>query len=81
MAVGKADEPIDRDSLSVKFGPLVAAQDGLVAPGYDEARMSAYMKNAELEISVTVGPGAGRARMFTCDLTKRYVEINGDYRS
>ena len=43
--------------------------------------MSAYMKRAELEISVTVGGGAGRARMYTCDLTKRYVEINGDYRS
>jgi glutamate N-acetyltransferase/amino-acid N-acetyltransferase len=53
----------------------------MVSDEYDEARMSAYMKQPELEITVTVGPGNGKARMYTCDLTKRYVEINGDYRS
>jgi len=81
MAVGKSDEPIDRDSLTVRFGPHVAAQDGLVAPGYDEAKMSAYMKNRELEVTVDVGVGRAAAAVWTCDLTKRYVEINGDYRS
>jgi glutamate N-acetyltransferase/amino-acid N-acetyltransferase len=67
--------------ISVRFGELWAARDGMVSPEYDEAAMGAYMKRAELEIGVVVGPGSGRARMFTCDLTKRYVEINGDYRS
>jgi glutamate N-acetyltransferase/amino-acid N-acetyltransferase len=43
--------------------------------------MSAYMKNAELEVTVGVGVGRAAATMWTCDLTKRYVEINGDYRS
>jgi glutamate N-acetyltransferase/amino-acid N-acetyltransferase len=81
MAVGKADEPIDRDSLSVRFGELWAAQDGLVAPSYDEAKMSAYMKRQDLEVTVDVGVGRASAAVWTCDLTKRYVEINGDYRS
>jgi len=81
MAVGRADEPDDRESMSVRFGPLWAARDGLVAPNYDEAKMSAYMKKKELEVSVDVGVGRGSAAMWTCDLTKRYVEINGDYRS
>ena len=81
MAVGKADEPIDRDSLSVRFGDLWAAQDGLVAPGYSEAAMSAYMKRQELEVTVDVGVGRASSSVWTCDLTKRYVEINGDYRS
>ncbi|MEQ1619161.1 MAG: bifunctional glutamate N-acetyltransferase/amino-acid acetyltransferase ArgJ [Terricaulis sp.] len=80
-AAGRADEPISREMLSVRFGELWAAKDGTVARNYDEAAMSAYMRRAELEISVIVGPGRGRARMYTCDLTKRYVEINGDYRS
>jgi glutamate N-acetyltransferase/amino-acid N-acetyltransferase len=53
----------------------------MASPDYDEAAMSAYMQNAELEIEVTVGSGPGRARMYTCDFTKRYIEINGDYRS
>jgi len=81
MAAGKTEEPLDRDHLSVRFGPLWAAQDGAVAPGYDEAAMSAYMKRAELDIAVDVGVGRGTAAVWTCDLTKRYVEINGDYRS
>jgi len=81
MAVGRADEPVNRDRLSIRFGPLQAALEGAIAPTYDEAAMSAYMKNAELEIGVDVGVGRGEAAMWTCDLTKRYVEINGDYRS
>jgi glutamate N-acetyltransferase/amino-acid N-acetyltransferase len=81
MAVGRADEPIDRTRLKVQFGPLVAAQDGLISPTYDEAKMSAYMKKDELEVSVDVGVGRGSATIWTCDLTKQYVAINGDYRS
>lgn len=81
MAVGKTEEPVDRDRIGIRFGDLVAAVDGAVSSGYDEAAMSAYMKNPELEISVTVGGGRGTAHVWTCDLTKGYIEINGDYRS
>ena len=81
MAVGRADEPIDRTRLRVQFGALVAAQDGLISPTYNEAKMSAYMKKSELEVSVDVGVGRGSATVWTCDLTKQYVAINGDYRS
>jgi glutamate N-acetyltransferase/amino-acid N-acetyltransferase len=81
MAVGRADEPIMREKMAVKFGPHWAARHGMIAKGYDEAAMSAYMQGAELDIMVDVGVGEGEAMMHTCDLTKRYVEINGDYRS
>jgi glutamate N-acetyltransferase/amino-acid N-acetyltransferase len=81
MAVGRADEPVDRDRIRISFGPLTAAAKGRVAADYDEAAMSAYMKNAELEVAVDVGVGGGSAVMWTCDLTKQYVAINGDYRS
>jgi len=81
MAVGRADEPVNRDRVSVRFGDLVAAQDGAVSKTYDEAKMSAYMKGSDLEVSVEVGVGRASATVWTCDLTKRYVEINGDYRS
>ncbi len=81
MAIGRADEPIAREKVSVKFGPHWAARHGAVSKTYDEAAMSTYMKKPELDIVVEVGPGDGEAMMHTCDLTKRYVEINGDYRS
>jgi glutamate N-acetyltransferase/amino-acid N-acetyltransferase len=72
---------VNRDHLSVKFGDLWAAQDGLVSSTYDEAKMSAYMKKQELEVSVDVGVGRGTATVWTCDLTHGYISINGDYRS
>jgi glutamate N-acetyltransferase/amino-acid N-acetyltransferase len=81
MAVGRADQPIRREGLSVKFGPLWAAKNGAIAKEYSEEKMSAYMKGDSLEILVDVGVGQGMAVMHTCDLTKRYIEINGDYRS
>jgi glutamate N-acetyltransferase/amino-acid N-acetyltransferase len=81
MAVGRAEEPINRERLGIRFGDLVAAAEGAVSPGYDEEAMSAYMKNAELEVGIDVGVGRSSATVWTCDLTKRYIEINGDYRS
>ncbi len=81
MAVGKTEEPVDRDHLAIRFGPHVAAVDGAPSPTYDEAAMSAYMKNPEIEITVDVGSGRASATVWTCDLTKGYIEINGDYRS
>lgn len=81
MAVGRADEPIDRSRIRIAFGPHVAAEHGRIADAYSEEAMSAYMKNPELEVAVDVGVGTASAAMWTCDLTKQYVAINGDYRS
>ncbi len=81
MAVGKTEEPVDRDHLAIRFGPHQAAVDGAIAPTYDETKMSAYMKRDEIDIAVDVGMGRASATVWTCDLTKGYVEINGDYRS
>ena len=81
MAVGKAGEPADRDKLAIRFGDLVVARNGERATGYDEAATSAYMKGEELELTVSLGLGAGAATVYTCDLTHGYITINGDYRS
>jgi glutamate N-acetyltransferase/amino-acid N-acetyltransferase len=81
MAVGKAGEPADRDRLSIWFGGIRVAHRGERDPGYDEAEVSAVMKNPEISLKVALGLGRGRDRVLTCDLTKEYVAINGDYRS
>ena len=81
MAVGKAGERADRDSLRIRFGPHVVAERGQVVPGYDEAPVAAYMKNAEIDIAVDVGIGRGAATVWTCDLSHGYISINADYRS
>jgi glutamate N-acetyltransferase / amino-acid N-acetyltransferase len=81
MAVGKAGEPADRDRLSIWFGGIRVAHKGARDPGYDEAAVSAAMKRPEIALKVALGLGKGRDRVLTCDLTKEYVAINGDYRS
>ncbi|MCC6008063.1 MAG: bifunctional glutamate N-acetyltransferase/amino-acid acetyltransferase ArgJ [Rhodobacteraceae bacterium] len=81
MAVGKSGAPADRDRLSIRFGDIVVAEAGQRASAYVEEEVAAYMKRPELEIGVDLGLGRAGARVWTCDLTRRYIEINADYRS
>jgi glutamate N-acetyltransferase / amino-acid N-acetyltransferase len=81
MAVGKAGEPADRDKLSISFNGIRVATRGARDPSYDEKEVSAAMKQPEIQIKVALGLGKGKDRVLTCDLTKEYVAINGDYRS
>ncbi len=81
MAVGKAGEPANRDKLSIWFGGIRVAHNGERDPAYNEATVSAVMNKSEITLKVTLGLGRGRDRVLTCDLTKEYVAINGNYRS
>ena len=81
MAVGKAGEPADRDKLSIWFGGIRVAHKGARDPAYDETAVSTEMKKPEIYLKVALGLGKGRDRVLTCDLTKEYIAINGDYRS
>ncbi|MEO1198474.1 MAG: bifunctional glutamate N-acetyltransferase/amino-acid acetyltransferase ArgJ [Pseudomonadota bacterium] len=81
MAVGKAGEPADRDRLQIWFGDIRVAVDGERDPDYSEEMASDYMRGQEISLTVDLGLGAGAATVWTCDLTKDYVAINGDYRS
>lgn len=81
MAVGKAGEPAERDQLAIWFGDVRVAVHGQRDPDYSEEAATAVMKADEIAITVDLGIGKGRATLWTCDLTKEYVAINGDYRS
>jgi glutamate N-acetyltransferase/amino-acid N-acetyltransferase len=81
MAVGKAGEPAERDKLSIGFGGVQVARNGLAVEGYDEAPVAAHLKGREIDIAVDLGLGSGRATVWTCDLTHGYISINADYRS
>jgi glutamate N-acetyltransferase/amino-acid N-acetyltransferase len=81
MAVGKAGEPADRDRLAIWFGDVRVAARGERDPGYSEAEAMAVMRQDTIAITVDVGVGKSGATVWTCDLTKEYVAINGDYRT
>jgi glutamate N-acetyltransferase/amino-acid N-acetyltransferase len=50
-------------------------------PTYSEEAASAEVKQQDIVITVDLGIGKGNDTVWTCDLTKEYVAINGDYRS
>ncbi len=81
MAVGKAGERADRDRLSVAIGGIAVAREGQRVEGYDETPVAQHMQAQDIDIEVDVGVGQGKARVWTCDLTHGYIDINADYRS
>ena len=81
MAVGKSGARADRDRLSIRFGDVLVAENGWVAPSYREADGAAVMKRPEIALNVDLGLGDAAATVWTCDLTHGYVSINADYRS
>ena len=81
MAVGKAGEKAERDRLAIWFNGVRVAHKGQRDPAYDEAKVSGLMRENEIIVRVDLGLGTGAATVWTCDLTKEYVAINGDYRS
>ncbi|MEO0589576.1 MAG: bifunctional glutamate N-acetyltransferase/amino-acid acetyltransferase ArgJ [Pseudomonadota bacterium] len=81
MAVGKAGEPADRDRLSIAFGGVWAARDGVPVEDYDEAPVAEHLKGDEIDLAVELDMGSGSATVWTCDLTHGYIAINADYRS
>ena len=81
MAVGKAGEKADRDRLAISVGGVRIAEKGGAVVGYDETPVAKHMAGQDIVIEVDIGIGKGKAEIWTCDLTHRYIDINGSYRS
>tara|TARA_B100000427_G_scaffold281036_1_gene252020 strand:+ start:2149 stop:3450 length:1302 start_codon:yes stop_codon:yes gene_type:complete len=81
MAVGKTDAKIDVNKLAINIGPHKVFFNGSLYEKYDELKVSEYMKNYALEVTVNIGQGNKNFTAYTMDLTKKYIEINSDYRS
>ena len=81
MAVGKAGEKADRDRLRIGIGGVTIAEKGQRRPNYDETPVAQHIKGRDIAIAIDVGVGKGKARVWTCDLTHGYIDINADYRS
>ena len=81
MAIGKAGEKAIRDKLRIRIGGITVARNGMRDPHYKEAEIMPHMKGREIVIEADVGVAKGKAKVWTCDLTHRYIDINGSYRS
>ncbi len=81
MAIGKAGEKAMRDKVKIKIGGITVAKNGMKDGTYKEADIMPHMKGRHIVIEADVGVGKGKATVWTCDLTHRYIDINGSYRS
>jgi len=81
MAIGKAEASINLENLSIKFGNINIIYKGKLHNQYSEAEAFDYMKNSNIDIDINISNGTKNFKVYTMDLTKKYIEINADYRS
>ena len=81
MAIGKSQVEIKMNKLSIKFGNINIVQKGKLDKSYNETDAAEYMKNSDIEINVNIGTGKKNFTVYTMDFTKKYIDINADYRS
>ena len=81
MAIGKSGVVFNIEKLSIRFGEILIVQNGKINSNYNESEASNYMKGDNIEINVGVFSGSKKFSVYTMDLTKKYIEINSDYRS
>jgi glutamate N-acetyltransferase/amino-acid N-acetyltransferase len=73
--LGSAGIAFEPDRLTVRYGDLVVAEEGVTAK-VDEAALAAYMAQEHLVVTADLGLGDGAARVLTNDLTHAYVDEN-----
>ena len=81
MAVGKSKVKINLKKLNICIGSNKIIENGKISANYKESDVAEYMKSSDIKISVQVGSGSKEFEVYTMDLTKKYIEINADYRS
>ena len=81
MAIGKANTNINLNKLGIKFGEIKIIDRGQLSHNYEEREVVEYMKNEKIDLSIEIGTGKKSFEVYTMDLTKKYIEINSDYRS
>ena len=81
MAIGKAGPKINLKKLTIKFGNIIIVEGGKLSQSYDEKLTANYMKTENIEINIETFTGKKNFTAYTMDFTKRYIEINSDYRS
>ena len=81
MAIGKSGERADRDNIKIYIGDELVTYKGMIYEDYSEARATKHLKQSEVNLSIDVGVGKYCGKVYTCDLTHKYIDINADYRS
>ena len=81
MACGKSGENITANKIKLKIGNYLVAEGGKVAKDYNEKDVKEYMKWSSINIEVNLNIGSASYKVYTCDFTHDYIDINANYRN
>ena len=81
MAIGKANVDLNLNKLAINFGNIKVIEKGQLFSNYEENEVIEYMKGEKVDLTIDLNVGRKNFTAYTMDLTKKYIEINADYRS
>jgi len=77
-AVGCADKSIRQDKLDIYLGQVKVLQKG-AGLKTDQQKLKRMFKQEDIQIKIGLGLGKVASKVFTCDLSNKYVKINAEY--
>jgi len=81
MAIGKSGVSLNLSKLNISFGDIKIIEKGELVENYSEESAKDFMKNENIDLNIDLNIGSKNFTAYTMDLTKKYIEINADYRS
>ena len=81
MAIGKAKVNLNPRKLAIQIGKIKVIENGKISSTYNEQEAANYMKEKSIDLLVNLNLGKKEFTSYTMDLTKKYIEINADYRT
>ena len=81
MAIGKSNVKLNLNKISIFLGDINVIENGELNVKYNENEALEYMKEKKIKIIVNLNIGNKNFKAYTMDLTKKYIDINADYRS
>jgi len=79
-AAGRSGAFFRQEEVEILFDDLPVLKPGFLAD-FSEEDAAIILKKPSYIMTVRLGGGSGHASVWTCDLSKEYIEINGSYRS
>ena len=81
MAIGKSKVSVNLNKLNINLGDIKIVDKGQLLENYSEEDAKQYMRNEKIDFKINLNMGSKNFTVYTMDLTKKYIEINADYRS
>ena len=81
MAIGKSRVSVNLNKLNINLGDIKIVDKGQLLENYSEEDAKRYMRNEKIDFKINLNMGSKNFTVYTMDLTKKYIEINADYRS